>query len=120
MTDSRLFQFARVGTFGSRLDTGAATQEPLSQPDDAHAEHPVADQFLPGRGRQLRPRPLFARGSRLCAALGGGHPSREKDERLGSTDRALLAVVNVFAIEAEPGYAELHVWSGGCNVRTSG
>ena len=57
----------------------------------------------------MRARALFARGPRLGTAFGGGDPSSEKHECFGSTDRALLAVVDVLAIEAEPGYAQLHL-----------
>ena len=60
----------------------------------------------------MRSRALFARGARLGAPFGGGHPSSEKHECFGSADRALLAVVDVLAIEAEPGYAELHGVTG--------
>jgi hypothetical protein len=98
-----------VGALGGGLDAGASTQEPLRETHNAYSEHPIPDQPFSGRRGQGRARALFARGPRLGAAFRGGNPSSEKHERFGSTDRALLAVADVFAIEAEPGYAELHV-----------
>src|SRR5688572_12917160 len=63
-----LFQLPGVHAVGRCFNPGAAAQEPLRQPDDADAEHAVADQLFSGR-RSRRSFALFASRAGLGAPL---------------------------------------------------
>jgi hypothetical protein len=52
--------------------------------------------------------PLLRGRARLVPPFRRRNPAGQEGKRFGGADGTLLAVVNVFAIEAEPGYSKLH------------
>src|SRR5918994_2552021 len=99
--------------------SGSAAEEPAretnrGEPDDAPLQQAAAARgWGRGAGRPERRGLGWLLRPRTGAALRRRHPAADVGERLRRADGTLLGVVDLLAIQAEPGGSELHALFAG-------